>query len=51
MVGHLLKWVVDLLEYDIQYKPRTAIKAYALENFIIEASYEEEDVEEKELGY
>ncbi|XP_056694872.1 uncharacterized protein [Spinacia oleracea] len=41
--GRLLKWAVELSEYDIEYKPRTSIKAQALEDFIAEASYEEEE--------
>ncbi|XP_056694947.1 uncharacterized protein [Spinacia oleracea] len=41
--GRLLKWAVELSEYDIEYKPRTAIKAQALADFIAEASYEEEE--------
>lgn len=46
--GRFLKWIVGLSEYDIQYKPRTAIKAHALADFIVEASYEEEEEEVKE---
>ncbi|XP_048502887.2 uncharacterized protein LOC125498679 [Beta vulgaris subsp. vulgaris] len=46
--GRLLKWAVELSEYDIQYKPRTAIKAQALADFMVEASYEEEEIEQKE---
>ena len=45
--GRLLKWVVELSEYDIQYKPRTTIKAQALAYFITEA-YEEDEMKEKE---
>ncbi|XP_056691831.1 uncharacterized protein [Spinacia oleracea] len=41
--GRLLKWAVELSEYDIEYKPRTAIKAQALADFIVKASYEEEE--------
>ncbi|XP_048501500.1 uncharacterized protein LOC104893263 [Beta vulgaris subsp. vulgaris] len=43
----LLKWVVELSEYDIQYRPQTAIKAQALADFITEA-YEEDEMKEKE---
>ena len=46
--GRLLKWVVELSEYDIQYKLRTTIKAQALSHFSLEASYDEEEVEQKE---
>ncbi|XP_021757927.1 uncharacterized protein LOC110722934 [Chenopodium quinoa] len=44
--GRLLKWAVKLSEYEIHYKPRVSIKAHALSDFIVEASYtdEEEDI-------
>lgn len=45
--GRLLKWAIELSEYDIQYKPRTTIRAHALTDFIVEASYKEEDMKEK----
>lgn len=32
----LIKWTVELGEYDIEYQPRTAIKAQALSYFIAE---------------
>ncbi|XP_074559143.1 uncharacterized protein LOC141815080 [Curcuma longa] len=34
--GRLIKWTVELGEYDIQYQPRTSIKAQALADFLIE---------------
>ncbi|XP_074587632.1 uncharacterized protein LOC141843477 [Curcuma longa] len=34
--GWLVKWTVELGEYDIQYQPRTAIKAQALADFLTE---------------
>ncbi|XP_074576213.1 uncharacterized protein LOC141832648 [Curcuma longa] len=34
--GRLIKWAVELREYDIQYQPRTAIKAQALADFLTE---------------
>ncbi|KAK3001469.1 LOW QUALITY PROTEIN: hypothetical protein RJ639_022468 [Escallonia herrerae] len=34
--GRLVNWSVELGEFDIQYKPRTAIKAQALADFIVE---------------
>ncbi|XP_009389876.1 uncharacterized protein LOC103976409 [Musa acuminata AAA Group] len=36
VVGRLLKWAVELSEHDIQYMPRTAIKAQTLADFIAE---------------
>ena len=40
--GRLLKWAVELGEFDIQYQPRTAIKAQALADFIAELTPKEE---------
>ena len=34
--GRLVKWVIELSEFDIRYKPRIAIKGQVLENFIME---------------
>ncbi|KAL0427461.1 UNVERIFIED_CONTAM: hypothetical protein Slati_2920900 [Sesamum latifolium] len=34
--GRLIKWAIELSEYDISYLPRTTIKAQALANFISE---------------
>ena len=30
------KWVIELSEFDIEYKPRTAIKEQAMTDFILE---------------
>ena len=35
-VGRLLKWVIELSEFDIMYRPRTAIKGHVLADFIAE---------------
>lgn len=32
----LIKWVIELNEYDIDYQPHSAIKAQALTNFLME---------------
>ncbi|PKA57863.1 RNA-directed DNA polymerase like [Apostasia shenzhenica] len=39
--GRLLKWSIELGEYDIKYVPRTAIKAQALADFVAELSTSE----------
>uniref|UniRef100_A0A804HML0 RNase H type-1 domain-containing protein n=1 Tax=Musa acuminata subsp. malaccensis TaxID=214687 RepID=A0A804HML0_MUSAM len=36
VAGRLLKWAVELGEHDIQYMPRTAIKAQSVADFIAE---------------
>ena len=34
--GSMMKWAVELGQFDIEYKPRTAIKGQALADFILE---------------
>ena len=34
--GRLVKWAIELSEFDIRYKPRTLIKGQVLEDFIVE---------------
>ena len=34
--GRLVLWAIELGEFDIQYRPKTAIKAQALTGFIAE---------------
>jgi hypothetical protein len=34
--GKIAKWTIELSMYDIIYKPRTAIKAQALSDFVVE---------------
>ncbi|KAL1223377.1 RNA-directed DNA polymerase-like protein [Cardamine amara subsp. amara] len=38
--GRLAKWAIELSEYDIEYRPRTAAKARVLADFIIELAVE-----------
>ncbi|CAK9165889.1 unnamed protein product [Ilex paraguariensis] len=44
--GRLLKWAVELGEFDIQYQPRTAIKAQALADFVAELTPTEDGNDE-----
>ena len=37
----LLKWEIELSEFDIEYRPRTTIKAQALAGFIVKTTYED----------
>ena len=36
--GRLVKWAIELSEFDISYLPRTAIKSQALADFVAEFS-------------
>ena len=53
--GRLIKWAIELGEFDIQYKPRTAIKAQTLADFVVECTISDQEVggqeEEKEEGH
>lgn len=42
--GRLLRWAIELSEYEIEVKPITAIKAQALASFLVEAYVEEEEI-------
>jgi hypothetical protein len=45
------KWVIELSMYDIVYKPRTAIKAQALSDFVAEWTETQTPPKERELEY
>ena len=34
--GRLMKWAIELSEFDIRYKPKTSIKGQVLVDFIME---------------
>ncbi|KAK3035677.1 hypothetical protein RJ639_032549 [Escallonia herrerae] len=40
--GRLVNWSVELDEFDIKYQPRTAIKAQALSDFVVECTIPED---------
>ncbi|KAK2997506.1 hypothetical protein RJ639_026438 [Escallonia herrerae] len=40
--GRLVNWSVELGEFDLQYKPRIAVKAQALADFIVECTLPED---------
>ena len=42
--GRLAKWAIELREFDIPFKPRTAIKEQALANFVVEFTYWADDL-------
>ncbi|XP_064966968.1 uncharacterized protein LOC135613882 [Musa acuminata AAA Group] len=43
VAGRLLKWAVELGEHDVQYAPRTAIKAQSMADFIAELTQIEDE--------
>uniref|UniRef100_A0A2N9G1P7 Uncharacterized protein n=1 Tax=Fagus sylvatica TaxID=28930 RepID=A0A2N9G1P7_FAGSY len=45
--GRLIQWAVELSEFDIEYRPRQAIKAQALADFIAEFTVAEEEPSEE----
>uniref|UniRef100_A0A2N9FUJ3 Integrase catalytic domain-containing protein n=1 Tax=Fagus sylvatica TaxID=28930 RepID=A0A2N9FUJ3_FAGSY len=53
--GRLIQWSIELSEFDIDYRPRTAIKAQALADFIAEFTSKDdeptEDVEQTSKQY
>ena len=42
LAGRMVTWSVELFEFDIRYEFRTAIKAQALVDFLVEMVDEEE---------
>ena len=38
-MGQLLKWSIELSDFHVSYRPRMAIKAQALANFIVEFTH------------
>ena len=47
--GRLLKWVIELGQFEITYHPRTTIKGQALADFIVECAGVEEIPDENAL--
>ena len=37
--GRLIQWAIELGQFDIEYRPRVAVKAQVLANFITEFTY------------
>ena len=46
-VGRLTLWAIELSEFDIKYRPRTAIKGQIIVDFIAEFTYDEDKGVEK----
>jgi hypothetical protein len=49
--GKITKWAIELSMYDIVYKPRIAIKAQALSDFVVEWTEMQTPPRERELEY
>ena len=43
VAGRMVQWAIELSQFDIEYHPRTAIKAQALADFIAEFTLLDED--------
>ena len=39
--GRLMKWAIELSEFDIRYKPKIAIKGQVLADFLMESTHAE----------
>ena len=49
--GRLIQWAIELNKFNIEYRPRQAVKAQALADFIVEFIVaEEEPSQEKSEG-
>ena len=46
--GRLVQWAIELSEFDVKYKPRNAIKAQALADFIAEFTPGHGDLDQRE---
>ena len=46
--GRLIQWLIELSEFDIDYQPRTSIKAQALVDFIAEFTSKDDEPTDKE---
>src|SRR5207245_8196851 len=42
--GRIVNWAMELSQYQIEYVPRTSIKAQALADFIMECTFPEPDI-------
>ena len=43
VAGRMVQWAIELSQFDIEYHPKTAIKAQALADFIVECTPLDED--------
>jgi len=45
VAGRMVQWAMELSQFDIVYKPQTAIKAQALADFVTEFTMTNQDLE------
>ena len=43
MAGRMVQWAIELSQFDIDYRPRMAIKAQALADFVAEFTIDNQD--------
>ena len=48
-IGRMVQWAIELNQFDIEYHPRTAVKAQALANFIAEFTIPEQVGDQEDL--
>ena len=48
-VGRMVQWAIEFSQFDVQYRPRTAIKAQVLADFIAEFTAPEHENNQEEL--
>ena len=49
--GRLMKWAIELSEFDIRYKPKTAIKGQVLADLVMEFTSAEPDKNAQAVTY
>ena len=47
--GRMVQWAIELSQFDVEYRPRTAIKAQALADFIAEFTTPEDANSQEDL--
>ena len=47
VAGHMVQWAIELSQFDIEYRPRTVIKAQVLANLVVEFTLPNPDQEVK----
>lgn len=48
--GRLVNWFVELGEFDIRYQPCPAIKAQALDDFVVECTVSDDEPDNQEVS-